>query len=92
MPFKKGQSGNASGRPIGAENKSTTEIRTAFKKLLDDNSENMLIWLERVAATDPDKALTICASLAEFIIPKLARTETKHEGEVTLKSVKVDWE
>lgn len=35
-------------------------------------------WLERVGRKNPGKALSIMGVLAEFIVPKLARTE--HTG------------
>ena len=34
---------------------------------------------ERVAQRDPGKAVELYAKLAEFILPKLARTEVKEE-------------
>jgi hypothetical protein len=92
MPFKPGQSGNPKGKPKGP-NKATVEFRQTVQALLDRNSENVAKWLERVAADDAYKALSIIAQLAEFAAPKLARTEVagdpenplKHSLEVTFK-------
>lgn len=75
------------GRPKGSQNKVTTEFRDTVKKLLDDNSENVAIWLQQVAggieateyskgiAPAPEKALDLLAKLAEYAAPKLSRTE-----------------
>jgi len=71
------------GRPKGAPNKSTTIVRDAIAKLLERNASNMDTWLQLVAYGDedlgvkpaPDKALDLLQKLAEYHIPKLARTE-----------------
>lgn len=72
--------GNAGkGRPPGSPNKSTKAFRDTITKMLDDNKDNVAIWLAKVAETDPAKALDLLAKLAEYAAPKLSRTE--HTGE-----------
>jgi hypothetical protein len=71
------------GRPAGVPNKSTAIVREAIANLLERNSEKMDEWLQLVAYGDselgvkpqPEKALDIMQKLAEYHIPKLARTE-----------------
>lgn len=70
------------GRVKGVPNKATQEFRMTVQKLLDDNRENVSLWLAEVATggndptkADPGKALDLLAKLAEFAAPKLARTE-----------------
>jgi hypothetical protein len=71
------------GRPAGVPNKSTAMVREAIANLLERNSEKMDEWLQLVAYGDselgvkpqPDKALDIMQKMAEYHIPKLARTE-----------------
>ena len=70
------------GRPAGSVNKATKAFRETVTRLLHENSENVLKWLETVAngdgdqvKPDPKGALTILAQLAEYATPKLARTE-----------------
>lgn len=46
--------------------------------MLDDNRDNVAIWLGQVADEDPGKALDLIAKLAEFAAPKLGRVE--HTG------------
>lgn len=66
------------GRAPGSANRVTVEFRETVRKLLEDNAENVSLWLAQVAATDPDKALDKLARLAEFAAPKLGRVE--HTG------------
>lgn len=97
MAFPKGQKNPNAGRRAGSQNQVTLEIKEAFKNLIELNTPNMISWMERVAEDDPAKALSLCADLAEFVVPKLARSElTGLEGkdlipqEITLKAVKAD--
>lgn len=69
------------GRVAGTPNRVTQEFRETVTRLLEDNAENVAQWLEKVAATDPDKALQRLAQLAEFAAPKLSRSEVKAEVE-----------
>lgn len=78
MTFVKGHP-KVGGKVKGQPNKATVEIKEAFKNLIEQNTPNMIEWLDRVATTDPGKALTLCAQLGEFVIPKLARVESTGE-------------
>ena len=86
MPFAKGN--QLAGSRKGVPNKATHEIRQAFEMLMTDNLDNMKIWLSDVANEDPERALNIMIKMAEFIVPKLQRTEVK--AEVTDKSVTIN--
>lgn len=86
MPFEKGN--QLAGSRKGVPNKATQEIRQAFELLMTDNLDNMKIWLSDVANEDPERALNIMIKMAEFIVPKLQRTDIK--AEVTDKSVTIN--
>jgi hypothetical protein len=75
MPQPKGSTGNPNGRPHGALNKSTKDIKEAYKLLIENNLDNLTIWIEAVAAKDPEKAIRILSDLSEYVVPKLARQE-----------------
>jgi hypothetical protein len=81
-PFEAGNPG----RPKGSANKVNQEFRETVRKLLEDNAENVAIWLQQVASgeatgrPDPAKALDLLAGLAEYAAPKLSRTEHVGDG------------
>ena len=91
MAFQKGVSGNPAGKPKGATNKTTNKIREAFQKLIEDNLENMTIWLTQVAADDPKSALDIMTKLGEYTTPKLARVENKHEVDEGITEIQLNF-
>lgn len=69
------------GRIAGTPNKATKAFRETITQLLEDNAENVGVWLKQVAEgvggkdPAPDKALDLLAKLAEFAAPKLSRAE-----------------
>jgi hypothetical protein len=63
--------GSRKGRP----NKATADVREALRRLIEGNAANLESWLKRVARKNPGKALEVVGKLAEFVVPKLARTE-----------------
>ena len=80
------------GRGKGTPNKTTAEIREAYQKLVDDNLDNMKIWLEKVAEDDPNKALDMMLKLSEYFIPKLARQElTGADGKELFKDIRFEF-
>jgi hypothetical protein len=80
-----------SGKPKGAVNKTSNKIREAFQQLIEDNLENMTIWLMQVAADDPKAALDIMSKLGEYTTPKLARVETKHEIDEGITKIELEF-
>ena len=88
MPFEKGNT-HGTGRPAGSPNKNTKEIRDAYKRLLEDNLDNMSIWLADVVGSDPQKAIELMLKLSEYILPKLARQEiVGNDGQDLFKDIK----
>jgi hypothetical protein len=55
-----------------------------LEQFVEHNAQQAQTLFDKVAADDPGKALDLLVRLAEFIIPKLARTETTLEGELTV--------
>jgi len=75
MPFEKGQSGNPNGKVKGTVNKDTALFKQALNNLLESAAPNMINWLEIIAQDSPEKAFAVLKDFAEYIHPKLARTE-----------------
>lgn len=72
------------GRPKGLANRSTAAVREVFTQFVEANAIKAQALFDQVAKKDPAKALDLLARLSEFVIPKLARTETRIDGEVAL--------
>jgi hypothetical protein len=68
------------GRPRGTVNKATATVRNAISSFIEAKAAEVESLWTRVAEKDPGKALELYAKLAEFILPKLARTEIKEES------------
>ncbi len=75
MPAKKGFTNNPNGRKKGVPNRVTSDIKEAYRLLVESNLSNMQGWLNEIAAKDPARAINILIELTEYVVPKLARTE-----------------
>jgi hypothetical protein len=75
------------GRHKGIPNKATADARAAFSQFVDGNAPRAQELWERVAKEDPARALELLAKVAEFVLPKLARTELSGELAVRGKLV-----
>lgn len=73
------------GRSRGVPNRATANAREAIARLVDGNIERLQGWLDEIAADEGARSAWGCfMDVIEYHIPKLQRTETKHEGEITL--------
>jgi hypothetical protein len=75
---------NRAGRPKGVPNKSTAMAREAIAKFVDGNSHKLQEWLDDIATNEklgPKVAFDCFMQVAEYHVPKLARTE--HTGDAT---------
>jgi len=72
MPFKKGQSGNVAGRKLGSCNHTTSEIRSAVQRLMEDELPRLQRDLAKLPA---DERARILGSLMNYVLPKLSHTD-----------------
>jgi hypothetical protein len=74
----KQQTNNPKGRPKGSPNKSTALAREAIAKFVDSNADKLQQWLDEIAMNEklgPKVAFDCFMQVAEYHVPKLARTE-----------------
>lgn len=79
MPFTQETASNAGKNSSrkGVANKTTSEIKEAYQLLVENNIENMTIWLEKIGKDNPEKAFDLIIKMSDFIVPKLSRQEVK---------------
>jgi hypothetical protein len=82
MAFRKGISGNINGRPKGATDRTTKEIRELFESILNDNVGNVSKWIEETAKDNPAKAVELVMKVAEYVLPKLRFVATDNQNDV----------
>lgn len=70
--FKQGESGNKKGRPVGAENKLTGELRDRIKTFLDGNFETIE---KDFKGLDPEKRVVLFERYLKFVLPQLQATD-----------------
>jgi len=68
MSFKKGKSGNAAGRPKGAHNKLSRELREVMKGIISNELERLPETLEQL---QPKERIELVIKLAAFVLPKV---------------------
>jgi hypothetical protein len=66
-----GEPSKRRGRPPGAPNKITRDIRAALRDLAEGNADRVQSWLDSVADTDPAEALRLWLALLRYVTPTL---------------------
>lgn len=76
------------GRTKGTPNVVNQPLKEKFSKLLDGYSVELMI--KDLKTLEPAERLRIVTGLAEFIVPKLQRSEVKNEdgNEITIKLIR----
>lgn len=97
IPTKKGGKPKGSpktgGRQAGTPNKATGAARLAFAQFVDNNADKLQQWLDDIATDEklgPKVAFECLMQVAEFHVPKLARTEHVGENNGPIK-YEVEW-
>jgi N-glycosylase/DNA lyase len=69
--FKKGESGNPNGRPKGALNRSTEQMKLTIARAVNNSLNSLQEDLERIRKEDPEKAIQLSTKLLEYTLPKM---------------------
>jgi hypothetical protein len=69
------------GRKPGVKNVVTQTVREMFAEFVHHNAANVQSLFDRVSKKDAYKALQIYNSMADFVLPRLARTEMNVTGD-----------
>ena len=71
MPFKKGESGNVTGRPVGTTNKNTNKLRDWITEFLEENKDRVREdWL----LLEPKDRIVLFEKLLKYSLPTLQAT------------------
>lgn len=81
---EKAAKAGASSSRKGVPNKTTEQIRDAYKAFIGDNTDKFQEWLDRVAEKNPAKAIELINGLSDYVLPKLQRTEIVGDEEKPL--------
>jgi len=77
-------------RVAGVPNKSTALAREAIAKFVDGNSHKFQQWLDEIAMNEklgPKVAFDCFMQVAEYHVPKLARTEHTGDADQPVKVI-----
>lgn len=75
--WKPGQSGNPAGRQKGKANHVNMEVRERFKEIVENQMENVMEALDRIALEDPAKYVDTLTKLSAFFTPKMTEEVNK---------------
>ncbi|HRE57685.1 MAG TPA: hypothetical protein PLW09_07665 [Candidatus Kapabacteria bacterium] len=75
--WKKGESGNKAGKPVGTKSKTKTQIRELFNQILSDEIENIGTALEQMRTDSPKDYISALLKVTELLYPtKLGEVES----------------
>lgn len=89
MPFEKGHK-LATGRPVGALNRSTEQAKLAVARLANSGLDALREDLEKIRKQDPIEAAKLYMRLLEYIVPKKASVEMKAEIDQRIHQISVN--
>jgi uncharacterized protein YeeX (DUF496 family) len=81
---------NRAGRPTGALNRSTEQMKLNLARATNNTLNYLSEDLEKIRKKDPEKAIELALKLMEYMIPKLSRTEVKAEIEQRVQQISVN--
>ena len=87
--YKKGESGNLKGKPLGAQNRTTKEAKEILDNVMYGEIDHIKAALFEIRKKDPTKYIDSVAKLFNFVLPKKSETDITTGGEqITINIVK----
>jgi hypothetical protein len=91
MGFSKGDTRiNRAGRPAGAINRSTEEMKLTIARATNNVLSTINKDLEEIKKKNPEKAMELAFKLLEYVMPKLSRTEMSGEINQKIQQISVN--
>ena len=87
--FEKGHT-LSKGRPVGALNRSTEQMKLTLARAANKTLDNISEDLEKIRKDNPEKAIQLALQLMEYVMPKLSRTELKGEIDQRIHQISVN--
>jgi hypothetical protein len=85
MPkFEKGNK-MSKGRPRGALNRSTEQMKLTIARAVNNSLNSLQEDLERIRKEDPEKAIQLSTKLLEYTLPKMKSIDMNAQVELTSK-------
>jgi hypothetical protein len=81
---------NRSGRPVGALNRSTEQMKLNLARATNNTLNYLSEDLEKIRKKDPEKAIELALKLMEYTLPKLSRTEMRAEIDTRIHAINVN--
>ena len=78
------------GRPKGALNRSTEEMKLTLARATNNVLSTLNTDLENIKKKDPAKAIELAMKLMEYTLPKLSRTEVSGEINQRIQQISVN--
>jgi hypothetical protein len=80
----------AKGRPPGALNRSTEQMKLTLARAANNTLNTIAEDLEKIRKKDPERAIELSLKMMEYVLPKLGRTEIKAEIEQRIHQISVN--
>jgi hypothetical protein len=87
--FEKGNT-LGKGRPIGALNRSTEQVKLTIARAANRALDTLSTDIERLKETNPEKALELSLKLLEYVAPKLKSIEMRAEIEARVQQISIN--
>ena len=78
------------GRPPGALNRSTEQMKLTLARAANNTLNTIAEDLEKIRKKDPERAIELSLKMMEYVLPKLGRTEIKAEIEQRIQQINVN--